>query len=119
MEEADKGWMMIMIGVSGECFFWYQLTRVVPDKNGHKMVVCVCVCVTKLNLTQEKQTFSSNPKDITTQTKHNSKLKSGLIALYEVWPQNHLSLFLPSCGRYKASLPLLIMKNRAPIKYIT
>ena len=27
----------------GECFFWSQLTRVVPDKilKGHKMVVCV------------------------------------------------------------------------------
>ena len=34
---------MIMMGVRmGECFFWYQLTRVVSDKgplNG-----CVCVC---------------------------------------------------------------------------
>jgi len=29
----------------GECFFWYQLTRVVPDKNpeSHKMVVVVVV----------------------------------------------------------------------------
>jgi len=31
MEEADKDWMMISMGV-GECFFWYRLTRVVPDK---------------------------------------------------------------------------------------
>ena len=31
----------------GECFFWYQLTRVVPDKI-HRAVkrLCVCVCVT-------------------------------------------------------------------------
>jgi len=30
----------------GECFFWYQLTRVFPDKI-HRAVkrVCVCVCV--------------------------------------------------------------------------
>jgi len=33
MEEADKDWMMIrMVGGVGECFFWYRLTRVVPDK---------------------------------------------------------------------------------------
>jgi len=30
MEEADKGWMMIRIG---ECYCWYRLTRVVPDKS--------------------------------------------------------------------------------------
>jgi len=30
MEEADIDWMMIRM-VAG-CFFWYQLTRVVPDK---------------------------------------------------------------------------------------
>ena len=30
----------------GECFSWYWLTRVVPDKSeSHKMVVCMCVCV--------------------------------------------------------------------------
>jgi len=32
MEEADKGWLMTTIGLSGECFFWYRLTRVVPNK---------------------------------------------------------------------------------------
>ena len=40
MEEVDKRCLMIRIGVSGECCFWYWLTRVVPDKgplNG-----CVC-----------------------------------------------------------------------------
>jgi len=30
MEEADKDWMMIRMG--GECFLWYRLTMVVPDK---------------------------------------------------------------------------------------
>jgi len=35
---------------SGECFFWYRLTRVVPDKFHRAvkrlcMCVCVCVCV--------------------------------------------------------------------------
>jgi len=30
MEEADKDWMMIRM--VGGCFFWYRLTRVVPDK---------------------------------------------------------------------------------------
>ena len=31
MVEADKGWLMIRIGVRGESFFWYRLTLVVPD----------------------------------------------------------------------------------------
>jgi len=33
----------------GECFFWYRLTRVVPDKF-HRAVkrLCVCVCETDL-----------------------------------------------------------------------
>ena len=48
MVEADKGLLMTTIGVVGECFFWYQLTRVVPD-NVHgaikRLCVCVCVCV--------------------------------------------------------------------------
>jgi len=32
--------------VVGECFFWYRLTRVFPDKF-HRAVkrLCVCVCV--------------------------------------------------------------------------
>jgi len=35
--------------VVGECFFWYRLTRVFPDKF-HRAVkrLCVCVCVGKL-----------------------------------------------------------------------
>jgi len=32
MGEADKRWLMMRIGVMGECFFWYQLTWVVADK---------------------------------------------------------------------------------------
>jgi len=42
MEEADKGWLMIRIGLRvwvGECFLWYWLTWVVPYNR------CVYVCV--------------------------------------------------------------------------
>ena len=37
---------MTTMSVVGECFFWYRLTRVVPDKF-HRAVkrLCVCVCV--------------------------------------------------------------------------
>jgi len=37
---------MTTMSVVGECFFWYRLTRVVPDKfhRAVKTVVCVCVC---------------------------------------------------------------------------
>jgi len=41
MEEVDKGCPMIRMGEWVNVFFWYRLTRVVPDKrplNG-----CVCV----------------------------------------------------------------------------
>jgi len=36
---------MTMMRVVGECFFWYRLTRVFPDKF-HRAVkrLCVCVC---------------------------------------------------------------------------
>jgi len=36
------------MSVVGECFFWYRLTRVVPD-NFHRAVKRLCVCVLKLN----------------------------------------------------------------------
>ena len=37
---------MTTMRVVGECFFWYRLTRVFPDKF-HRAVkrLCVCVCV--------------------------------------------------------------------------
>ena len=48
MEKADwDDWWPRWVWV-GECFFWYRLTRVVPDKF-HRAVkwLCVCVCVQK------------------------------------------------------------------------
>jgi len=36
--------------VVGECFFWYRLTRVVPDRFHRaikRLCVCVCVCINK------------------------------------------------------------------------
>jgi len=33
------------MSVVGECFFWYRLTRVVPDKFHRAVNGCVCVCV--------------------------------------------------------------------------
>ena len=41
VKEADKGCLMIRKGVSGECFFWYRPTRVVPDKGLLNGSVCV------------------------------------------------------------------------------
>jgi len=35
---------MTTIGVSGECFFWYRLTRVVLDRV-QRAVKLLCVCV--------------------------------------------------------------------------
>jgi len=43
MEKADwDDWWPRWVWV-GECFFWYQLTRVVPDKL-HRAVKWLCVC---------------------------------------------------------------------------
>ena len=40
---------MTTMRVVGECFFWYRLTRVFPDKF-HRAVkrLCVCVCLLKV-----------------------------------------------------------------------
>ena len=35
---------MTTMSVVGECFFWYWLTQVVPDKF-HRAVKRLCVCV--------------------------------------------------------------------------
>jgi len=43
---------MTTMRVVGECFFWYLLTRVFPDKFHRavkRLCVCVCVCKYKLN----------------------------------------------------------------------
>jgi len=45
MQEADKGRSMSTIGMSGECFFLYWLTQVVPDKSREPYDGCVCVCL--------------------------------------------------------------------------
>jgi len=44
MEEVDKGCPMIRMG-EWVSFFWYRLTRVVPDQRPLNGCVCVCVCV--------------------------------------------------------------------------
>jgi len=36
--------LMTTMRVVGECFFWYRLTRVFPDKF-HRAVKRLCVCV--------------------------------------------------------------------------
>jgi len=45
---------MTTMSLVGECFFWYRLTRVVPDKF-HRAVkrLCVCVCVVIVTITMQ------------------------------------------------------------------
>jgi len=40
---------MTTMSVVGECFFWYRLTRVVPD-NFHRAVKRLCVCWRRISL---------------------------------------------------------------------
>ena len=37
---SSSSWVSV-----GKCFFWYRLTRVVPDKGSLNGCECVCVCV--------------------------------------------------------------------------
>jgi len=46
----------------------------------------------KLNLTQQKHTFVNQKKCITTQNKH-EKLQPGLVAFYDIRPENGSGLF--------------------------
>jgi len=46
------------VSVVGECFFWYRLTRVVPDKF-HRAVKRLCVCVCVRGLTVSDSVFMS------------------------------------------------------------
>jgi len=48
----------------------------------------------KLNLTQQKDTFTNQKKCITTQNKCKKKLKPGLVASYNIWPGNWEGLVL-------------------------
>ena len=41
---SRSGYLMTTVDVSGECFFWYRLTRVVADKI-QRAVKRLCVCV--------------------------------------------------------------------------
>jgi len=50
-----------------------------------------CFGIDKLNLTQQKHTFT-NQKKCTTQNKH-KKLKPGLVASYDIPPGNRQGLF--------------------------
>jgi len=48
----------------------------------------------KLNLTQQKQTFTNQKKCTVQQHKTNTKeLKEGLVASYDIWPGNRKGLF--------------------------
>jgi len=47
----------------------------------------------KLNLTQQKHTFTNPKKCSTTQNKNKKKLKPGLVASYDIWPGTGESLF--------------------------
>jgi len=63
MEEADRDiWWPRWVWV-GECFFWYRLTQVVPDKIQRAVKqLCVCVCVWHcLNL--QETVDNSNQKE--------------------------------------------------------
>jgi len=46
---------MTTMSVVGECFFWYRLIRVVPDKFHRavkRLCVCVCVCVDAIKMAE-------------------------------------------------------------------
>jgi len=50
----------------------------------------------KLNLTQQKKTRTNKPKDTIAQ--NNLRLKSGLVALYNDWPEKRYPTYSSSSG---------------------
>ena len=83
---------MTTMSVVGECFFWYRLTRVVPDKF-HRAVkrLCLCVCVTTTTTTTITTTitfaFSAMMLLIGRQEGHEAckKLSGGMMAWLSIW----------------------------------
>ena len=53
----------------------------------------------KLNLTQQKHTFTNQKKCTTTQNKH-KKLKPGSVICYDIWPGNRAGLFSTAVGQF-------------------
>ena len=49
---------MTTMRVVGECFFWYRLTRVFPDKF-HRAVKRLCVCVCAVALLKSTHLFQN------------------------------------------------------------
>jgi len=47
----------------------------------------------KINLPQQKHTFTNEKKCTTTQNKHTKKLKPGLVAFHDIRPGNGMGLF--------------------------
>jgi len=52
----------------------------------------------KLNVTQQKNTFTNQRKCAPTQNKHTKKLKPGSVASYDIRPRNGESLFWFWCS---------------------
>jgi len=82
MEVAD--WLI-------ELWFYVQLnTKQVISETFPKPISWLGMA--KQNLTQQKHTFTSQKKCTTTQNKH-KKLKPGLVASYDIRPENRDGLF--------------------------
>jgi len=64
MEKADRDdWWPRWVWV-GECFFWYRLTRVVPDKihRAVKWLCVLCVCILVHEMVIHKMAHESSSK---------------------------------------------------------
>ena len=102
---------MTTMRVVGECFFWYRLTRVFPDKF-HRAVKRLCVCVIWARLFYCLCAFAIS-------NQHKSDLgEDGIILLTSViyTPSLHCSISLSHCSYFRQlllplSLPSVGMQN--------
>ena len=91
---------MTTMRVVGECFFWYRLTRVFPDKfhRAVKRLCCVCVCsdveVPKSNLktiaichnliSQSQRMYTAITLDLAIQVHHDFRSKNLIDILHSL-----------------------------------
>jgi len=111
MEKADwDDWWPQWVWL-GECFFWYRLTRVVPDKF-HRAVkrLCVCVCYSTSWCLVEVMLIGINKSVKKFVCECQADLYSESVASISVLEDNRLTAFclgLPQLSRYQKGKTIL------------
>ena len=89
---------MTTMSVVGECFFWYRLTRVVPD-NFHRAVkrLCVCVCAL-LEMSSVSDMFAVVEDTRQQRVKQLTMTDACLLHLASSFEYNTMGMFVKPCS---------------------